>query len=433
MHRYRFILLIMLVVLLTSLTGTGWANDEKQFETAVTKGTYALENGESAEAVRLLQTAVELRPQDHAAHLLLGIALVRQGEDTAARSHLLTALRVKPDDARTLYELGISFVKLNEYTEARDFFSDVAELSTDPQLTQAANNYLTKLPTDEQKGQFKALINLGIQHDSNVILEPDNPVVKASNNSDWRELALVNVQYSFAPGKKTSGAVGYRFYQSFHNRLQEFNTQQHQLSLRGEYRFTPKAALIGLYRLPRTYVDGDLYSNFHTLGIGFKVNTNVRNQLEILYTHEWRKFFNTPIYSTNNDRSGGFNRLTVNDRFNWCKDGELIVGYTYERDSTDQSYWNYDAHQGSLTLARKIGAITVSAMALVQNRSYQENFPGFSNRRSDTMQEYSLSLGWKLSETWSASVSDVYTINDSDLSIFEYKRNIFGIFVRAQL
>jgi len=45
------------------------------------------------------------------------------------------------------------------------------------------------------------------------------------------------------------------------------------------------------------------------------------------------------------------------------------------------------------------------------------------------MQQYSLRLTYFISETMSASITESYIVNDSNLGIFDYRRNITGIFL----
>ena len=71
----------------------------------------------------------------------------------------------------------------------------------------------------------------------------------------------------------------------------------------------------------------------------------------------------------------------------------------------------------------------VYASAEYNKRKYRDDFPGSGESRSDKMQQYSVRLTYLLSKRLAISLTESYTINESNLSIFDYDRSITGLFL----
>lgn len=105
----------------------------------------ALSSGELP-AVDRFRSAVEEDPSDAAAHLHLGVALLRSGEPTLARGALLRATELCPDDAEAWYQLGTALTEMGLVDEAAEAYRTVLSLypsssdgGTDPAQVALAN------------------------------------------------------------------------------------------------------------------------------------------------------------------------------------------------------------------------------------------------------------------------------------------------------
>lgn len=88
-----------------------------------------LERGSVPEAVDLLESAVEARPGDAEAHLMLGTALARLPRRAAAVEALLRALELRPDHAPGYALAGMAFSRLGELDAALRVFQRAVELN----------------------------------------------------------------------------------------------------------------------------------------------------------------------------------------------------------------------------------------------------------------------------------------------------------------
>lgn len=97
-----------------------------------------LEQGSVQEAVALLERAVEARPADAEAHLMLGTALARLPRRAAAVEALLRALELRPDYAAGYALAGMAFSRLGELDAALRVFERAVALN--PELGDAHLN-----------------------------------------------------------------------------------------------------------------------------------------------------------------------------------------------------------------------------------------------------------------------------------------------------
>jgi hypothetical protein len=111
------------------------------------------------------------------------------------------------------------------------------------------------------------------------------------------------------------------------------------------------------------------------------------------------------------------------------------VHYLYDFNRADEDYWSFNGYSLGAEVVLKLTAfdlpspLYVSLSGEYEERNYREQFPSFGESRRDWMQEYSLGLTYLLTKRIALSVREDYTMNNSNLSGFDYSRSITGIFV----
>jgi tetratricopeptide (TPR) repeat protein len=103
--------------------------------------------GETDEAVRSYRRALELRPNQPAAHHNLGVALAAEGNLDDAIQHYAHALRLKPGQAQVHYSMGVAFSSKGDVDEAIRHYRRAVEIN--PDHVQACNNLAWLLAVDQ--------------------------------------------------------------------------------------------------------------------------------------------------------------------------------------------------------------------------------------------------------------------------------------------
>jgi len=433
---------IVIISLLCSppLLSTARAYTEKEFEIAVTKGGYLIDSGNFDEAVSHLSLAREMKPSDPEAALLLGIAHSRSGRFADAKPALMDALRNEPDNPRINYELGLVMMQTGEIDEAMDQFTEVVDSKADENTRAAARKYLDTLKAQAVPGNkaYRLGVTIGGQYDSNVILEPDNPVSPSSGKkADWRAIVSANAGITLFDTGKFAADADYNFYRSTHKDVTKFDVQQHSLSLSGRYSPARDMRTELGYMLAYATVGGDEYSVTHTFRPVIAVAGASGTLTEFYFAQEFRNFINGADFETNSERTGTNAAFGLARTMKLGKNSGWGFGYKYERESANyvdgKEPWDFNGHTGNLNF--KTGTKTVSVMlgASLSYKGYLDPPRNHTSKRADTTQEYSADIVWNPIERVSLTLSELYTINSSNIGDYGYKRSITGLFLGVRL
>ena len=96
----------------------------------VNLGSLLLEQGQTTDALPLLQKAAELAPSSAYCHLRLGMTYRKLGNLTEAQKELEKATQLDPENAAAHYQLGRTLKENNSLSRAQAEFDRAAELQT---------------------------------------------------------------------------------------------------------------------------------------------------------------------------------------------------------------------------------------------------------------------------------------------------------------
>jgi len=106
------------------------------------RGCANAEMGQYSEAVADYDRALELRPNHFLAYYNRGLVYSRIGENEKAITDYNKAIQVDPDDADAYYSRGLAYNKKGEVAKGVSDLEKCIELSTNPELTKAAEQAL---------------------------------------------------------------------------------------------------------------------------------------------------------------------------------------------------------------------------------------------------------------------------------------------------
>ncbi|MBU0729994.1 MAG: tetratricopeptide repeat protein [Proteobacteria bacterium] len=403
---------------------------EKEFEIAMTKGSLAVESASFEEARTHLQKALDVKPDDTEAMLLMGIAWSRNEKYSEAKGYFVKLLRKNPDSWRAKFELGVVLYHLDAWEDAGDLFSEVVGSEADDHSKTVAGKYLAKISAAARARDKTYTLNLliGGQWDDNVILEPEDPLTQ-TDEADWRWLAVISGNWAFFEKNSFKASAGYMFYQSLHDTLHAYDVHQHNLTFSGEYdpRGPIRTALE--YDLNYSLVGREKYSTINTIKPVFSYSHSPKLHTELYYAHEFQDFDNSDQFTTNSSRNGDSDTIGVTEKILLAKNLGLSVGYAYDIKGADMGYWQYDGHKASVKLSSAIDKIQLFVDGSYYDKKYDDTWPGESTSRKDKVQEYSLVVVWNPLKWLTLSLTENYVINDSNIAKTDFTRNITGFVV----
>jgi hypothetical protein len=408
-------------------------NRERDYEIAMTKGQYEIELGNYKAAIGFLEKALKLKPKDQEAQVSLGIALSRAGDPGRARYELQQAADRDPKDGRARYELALVMEKLGDKDGARAMMAQAMEVARDDDLRAAARGFLHEAGETGEEGRPSLRLAAGMQYDSNVILEQDNPIAPSPDGkSDWRGVIVLNGTLPFWTTGTRGAEAGYQFYQSLHLDLEDFNVQQHAVRLGGHANLSKTSRFDLDYAYLHSFVGGEKYSTIHriTPALSFELTSGATTRVHAAY--ESKKFFNTPVFTSLTDKNGSNVAAGVTHTMMAGKNTALSFSYTFDQDSTKQDYWDYTGNKVMVSLMTEVAKYRVFGGLSYYDRRYGGVPPGATEKRHDGAQEAMVGVSRKVGKL-TVSLSDTHTFNDSNLTPYEYSRNIAGIFVEMTL
>ena len=73
-------------------------------------------------SIRVYEKAININPNDTAAHNNLGLIYLKSGKHKEAIKHYMKALKLQPNDAMAYYSLGFTYYSLGKYKEAIKYY-----------------------------------------------------------------------------------------------------------------------------------------------------------------------------------------------------------------------------------------------------------------------------------------------------------------------
>ncbi|MBI5741646.1 MAG: hypothetical protein HZA16_13140 [Nitrospirae bacterium] len=408
--------------------------DEAGYQKHVAKGVLGLEKGGYSDAEAEFRSALKEKPGDRVATLYLGIALSRLN-DKRAETVLLEALSYDPHEARTNLELGIHYFNRGEYDAAEDYFENAIKYAPDTEYSEKAEKYLRAAEKTGVPRKWALGISLGEQYDSNVVLGPENGELSAniSRKSDWRTVFYVKGKYDIFKNQKADAVAGYSFYQSLHNRLNEFNVTHHILELKGSYRISPALTLNGSSSAEYAYVDNNDYEYALSVSPSLVVSEGTGLSTEIEYGYKRTHFMNSDFFTDNSDRTGRDNSVGITQNVPLNDFISAKAGYFYNEDRTATTLWDYRGNRVFTELRFRFPAAVYAGLnGEYYSKKYKDSASATGDDRKDRIYTASVSASKIFMERYSVTAAQHYIKDDSNTEAFAYKRRVTSLFLNVR-
>jgi Tfp pilus assembly protein PilF len=399
-------------------------------------GILYFDSGQYAAAQQWLERAYQQPETRFPAALYLGVTRLRLGDPAAATTYLRDAGKDPGLRQTAQYYEAVALLRDGQPSEGRALLQQVAAGPAEVQTTQIANSFLggggaTAIAAEEKPWSVHA--NAGFGYDSNTGLIPSSSAAQVGLDTEGESGGFFRVglggNYRLAAGDVGSADMGYNFYQSVHFSSPRFDLQSHRVNLTLATPVRDALWQVGVAGVYDFYLLD--YQSFYQSGRGTPFVNLFQGDIgatQAYYTFGGQDFFRGPFEPF---RDSYINRVGVRQSFLLgAIDRFVSVGYTWDnfdpvsRDGTDFAYtdnmFDVGLDFGILDIAHGQLAYLID----IQNYEHPNSRTDYTKRRHDAQNQFVVHLSHSFTDMLAADLTYLGVLNNSNISDFEYDRNI---------
>ena len=363
------------------------ALDPKNVEALYYTGLVLMAQQKTEQAVEVLEKARALAPRDLSILFLLGVAYFALERYDQAESPLTQVFNERPQTEGIGYYVGLIRYRKKDYQGALKAFR--AETSKNPNIQQLVRFYsgltLAILGLPEQavaevdaalrlqtgsaltgpaerirdslaaardsERRFHADVRVGFLYDSNVAVipqpshDPTAESLRRRKTATTGEIAALRLEYAWLRTGPWESTVTYSFFQTYNNRLPDFNVQNHLVAGALSYR-----AAIGSmpFQIGTQYswdylsLGNDDFLQRHTATVFGTLVENQGNLTTVLGRFQNKDFYASPGQLLDEDRDARNWMIGLTHVFRFAQDRHYIrVGYQFDYENADGRNFSY--------------------------------------------------------------------------------------------
>lgn len=375
-----------------------------------------------------------------------GLILLKEGKNKESREYFEKAKALDKNLMQAAdFQISLSYLSERKIRDSRKFFQSVLESSQETDISELAKDYLSAIEKQiKDYKEWRISFTTGYIYDDNIVLKPTGIIGNDSIDkiSGKRDSALVNrlkINYnpSFFDNFYFSG--NYEFYYKDYFRNNDYNLMIHSVELSPGYNFNS-----GFVTLPISYhlvwFDDKEYMWLFYLRPNFnlKLISEQIAQLSIGYGKREILKYKDRI-DPDEDRDSNQFLLSIGYFYPFKEGKGLFYSkYEYLYDDTDGKNWDSYSHRikGGISypVANRLN-LNLAADYILQNyRNIHtlsgkgiNGFPAYETKRKDRIFKFSTGFIYEISKFLNLNLNYTHTKNDSNFSIYDYKRNVYSI------
>jgi tetratricopeptide (TPR) repeat protein len=363
------------------------ALDPKNVEALYYSGLVLMAQQKTEQAVEVLEKARALAPRDLSILFLLGVAYFALERYDQAEGPLTPVFNERPQTEGIGYYVGLIRYRKKDYQGALKAFR--AETSKNPNIQQLVRFYsgltLAILGLPEQavaevdaalrlqtgsaltgpaerirdslasardsERRFHADVRVGFLYDSNVAVvpqpshDPTAESIRRRKTATTGEIAALRLEYAWLRTGPWESTVTYSFFQTYNNRLPDFNVQNHLVAGALSYRAAVGAMPFQVgtqYSWDYLSLGNDDFLQRHTATVFGTLVENQGNLTTVLGRFQNKDFYASPGQLEDEDRDARNWMVGLTHVFRFAQDKHYIrVGYQFDYEKADGRNFSY--------------------------------------------------------------------------------------------
>ncbi|GBC61341.1 hypothetical protein DENIS_2301 [Desulfonema ishimotonii] len=391
-------------------------------------GFLRYKTGDYTGASELFKAVAEEEPRNVLAHYYAGISLYREGRHRAAAPWFVHAAENSPTiRANGYFYAGLCYQKTGDDLRALSVFGYVRDDPNAGDLKESAVRWITAIEERQKRVRpYGLYARIGRRYDDNVTLEPDDGDIFA-DESDWATLACFSGYYNFLRREKYRVGAGFSQYQTWHDDLDEYDMSGSVFNLYAAYDLLPFTLRMNI--TPAYYLaDSDSYLRQYRLEPEIRWRVTDRLLTRLVYRYDDNTYFEDA------GRTGHANTLYAEAYYSFFSGRGILFGKIGHEDRTatrrDEYFDRWEMRVGTVWMLPWELEMEVTGEYAVKNYDGPDQF--WLTEREDDRYTATVSLSRKIFYDRLALLGEYrYTRNDSNISDYEYSRNIFTLSLTA--
>jgi len=368
---------------------------------------------------------------------LKGLILMKDNEEEGAVEAFENAKTLDPSMAQSCdYQIGVAHLKMKNFGQAKDVFQKLVLVDPNSNMANFANEYIDSLSKREEAMKpFKLTFGAAWQYDDNVVLKPSDTTVSAaiSDKADTRQVYTANAEYDKKFCNDKYGVKGqYFFYYGKQTDLGFYDVLSNTFVIQPSAYFKN-----GLLTFPlgynHTLVNDKAYLSSPTASGVYNHMFGKSNMAQAFIKYQYKDYLWTPSSDDEdrdgNDLGGGLGWYT----FFAKNKGFVNVRYSMNQEFTQGNNWDYFGNRVSGTVlipVLKQLNVTFSGDMFFQNFDHTHSF--FNVKRHDQVYTLSTLAAYKFYKESELQFQYTYVKDNSNISLYDYHRNIFSVGVQVK-
>ena len=361
--------------------------DPRNVEALYYSGLVLMAQQKTEQAVEVLEKARALAPRDVSILFLLGVAHFALERYDQAEGPLTQVFNERPQTEGIGYYVGLIRYRKKDYQGALKAFR--SETSKNPNIQQLVRFYsgltlaILGLPEQavaevdaalrlqtgsaltgpaerirdslasarEAERRFHADVRVGFLYDSNVAVipqpshDPTAEAIRRRKTATTGEIAALRLEYAWLRTGPWESTVTYSFFQTYNNRLPDFNVQNHLVAGALSYRAAIGAMPFQVgtqYSWDYLSLGNDDFLQRHTATIFGTLVENQGNLTTVLARFQNKDFYATAGQLEDEDRDAHNWMVGLTHVFRFAQDKHYVrVGYQFDYEKADGRNYAY--------------------------------------------------------------------------------------------
>ncbi|HEY7436920.1 MAG TPA: tetratricopeptide repeat protein [Methylomirabilota bacterium] len=361
--------------------------DPRNVEALYYSGLVLMAQQKTEQAVEVLEKARALAPRDLSILFLLGVAHFALERYDQAEGPLTQVFNERPQTEGIGYYVGLIRYRKKDYQGALKAFR--SETSKNPNIQQLVRFYsgltlaILGLPEQavaevdaalrlqtgsaltgpaerirdslvsarEAERRFHADVRVGFLYDSNVAVipqpshDPTAEAIRRRKTATTGEIAALRLEYAWLRTGPWESSVTYSFFQTYNNRLPDFNVQNHLVAGALSYRAAIGAMPFQVgtqYSWDYLSLGNDDFLQRHTATFFGTLVENQGNLTTVLSRFQNKDFYASPGQLEDEDRDARNWMIGLTHVFRFAQDKHYIrVGYQFDYEKADGRNFTY--------------------------------------------------------------------------------------------